>query len=77
MPVKISIIAHPNSKKPRIEKDLLDVVHVYVSAPPLEGRANKAILEALAKHYNVKKSEILLVSGEKSKQKTFEVTSSY
>jgi len=35
--MKLSIIAHPNSKNPRIEKDLLGATHVYVNAPPLEG----------------------------------------
>jgi uncharacterized protein YggU (UPF0235/DUF167 family) len=71
--VKISIIAHPNSKKPRIEKDLLDTLHVYVSEPPLEGKANNAIRESLADYFNVKKSAVLIVSGEKSKNKIFEV----
>jgi len=71
--MKVSIIAHPNSRKPRIEKDLLGALHVYVNAPPLEGKANKAILEALSKYFNVKKSNISFVSGTKSKIKTFEI----
>jgi len=71
--VKISVIAHPNSKKPRIEKDLLGVLHVYVNQPPLEGKANKAVIEALAKYFNVKKNQVLLLSGEKSKNKIFEI----
>lgn len=71
--MKISIIAHPNSKKPRIEKDLLDTLHVYVNQPPLEGKANNAIRESLASYFKVKKNEVLLISGEKSKKKVFEV----
>lgn len=71
--MKISIIAHPNSKKPRIEKDLLGTLHVYVNQPPLEGKANNAVREALAKYYNVKKSNVLLINGEKSKNKVFEI----
>lgn len=72
--MKIAVIAHPNSKKPRIEKDLLETLHVYVSEPPLEGKANNAIREALAKYFNVKKSSVMLISGEKSKNKLFEVS---
>lgn len=72
--MKVSIIAHPNSKKPRIEKDLLDTLHVYVNAPPLEGKANRVVTESLAKHFNVKKSSVTLISGAKSKTKTFEIT---
>ena len=33
--LKISVTVHPNSRKPRIEKDLFGALHVYVSAPPL------------------------------------------
>jgi uncharacterized protein YggU (UPF0235/DUF167 family) len=71
--VKILIIAHPNSKKPRIEKDLFDILHVYVSEPPLEGKANNAVRVALADYFKVKKSAVLIVSGKKSKNKTFEI----
>jgi uncharacterized protein len=74
--MKVSVIAHPNSKSPRIEKDLLGNLHVYVSAPPLEGKANMAVIEALSKHFNVKKGCVLLISGAKSKIKTFEILKS-
>ncbi len=71
--MKLVVIAHPNSKKPRVEKDLLDTLHVYVNEPPLDGKANKAVREALADYFTVKKSSVLLVSGEKSKHKAFEI----
>ena len=71
--MRISIIAHPNSKKSRIEKDLLGAIHVYINAPPLEGKANKAVVEALAKYFNVKTSYVLLISGAKSKTKILEI----
>lgn len=69
--MKISVIAHPNSKKPRVDKDLLNTFHVYVSEPPLEGKANKAVIEALAEYFHIKKSNVILLSGEKSKRKNF------
>lgn len=71
--MKVNIIAHPNAKKPRIEKDLLGTIHVYVHEPPLEGKANNAIREALTKYFKVKKSSVMLISGEKSKNKLFEI----
>ncbi|MDD4135663.1 MAG: DUF167 domain-containing protein [Candidatus Shapirobacteria bacterium] len=71
--MKVSVIVHPNSKKTRIEKDLMGMLHVYVNAPPLEGKANKAVVEALANFFKNKKNEIILVSGTKSKNKIFEV----
>lgn len=71
--MKISIIAHPNSKKPRIEKDLLGNLHVYVREPPIAGKANKAIIESLTEYFKVRKSDVIFVSGEKSKNKVFEI----
>ncbi|MGI5826784.1 MAG: DUF167 domain-containing protein [Patescibacteria group bacterium] len=71
--MKVNIIAHPNARKPRIEEDLLGTLHVYVSEPPLEGKANKAVVEALADHFKVKKNQVMLVSGKKSKNKVVEV----
>lgn len=71
--MKISVIVHPNSKKPRIEKDLLETLHVYVNEPPLEGKANKAVIEALAEHFQVKRGTVALLSGHKSKNKLFEI----
>jgi len=71
--MKYSVIVHPNAKNPRIEKDMLENLHLYVSQPPLDGKANKAVIKALAKHFGVRKNRIILVSGAKSKNKTFEV----
>lgn len=69
----VSIIAHPNAKRPRIEQDLLGTLHVYVNAPPLEGKANKAVVEALTEYFKVKKSAVTLLSGHKSKNKRLEI----
>ena len=72
--MKVSVIVHPNSKKERIEEDLLDNLHIYVNQPPLEGKANKATISALAKHFNVKIQDVNLISGNKSKYKIFDVS---
>jgi len=71
--MRVSVIAHPNAKKPRIEKDLLETLHIYVHEPPIEGKANNAVTEALAEYFHMKKGNVILVSGEKSKNKIFEI----
>ena len=71
--MKISVFVHPNSKKPRIEKDLLGSLHVYVNQPPLQDKANKAVVDALAKYFKTSKSKVVLIRGGKSKQKTFNI----
>jgi len=69
----IAVVVHPNAKKEKIEKDLLDTLHVYVHEPPLEGKANRAVCEALAAYFHTKKGNVLLIRGMKSKYKTFEI----
>lgn len=71
--MKVSVIVHPNSKRERIEKDLLGELHVYVNQPPLEGKANQAAILNLADYFKVSKSKITLISGAKSKYKVFEI----
>ena len=71
--MKIAVILHPNSKRERIEKDLLGDMHVYVGEPPLEGKANRATISALADYFKTAKSSIKLISGAKSKHKIIEV----
>lgn len=71
--MRVNVIAHVNAKKPRVEKDLLDTLHVYVNQPPLEGKANRAIIESLAHFFKVNKNNVILISGEKSKNKIFEI----
>lgn len=71
--MKIPVIVHPNAKRERIEKDLLETLHVYVNQPPLEGKANKATIEALADYFKTSKTNVCLISGAKSKYKIFEI----
>jgi hypothetical protein len=44
---------------------------IAVQAPPLEGRANAALIEFLAGTFGVPKSAAELVSGESSRSKVF------
>ena len=71
--MKLSVYVHPNSKKPRIIKNNLGNLEVYVSQKAVENQANLAVIEALAEYFKVKKSAIRLISGMKSKIKIFEV----
>lgn len=73
--MKLTVIVHPNAKRIRVEKDLLETLHVYVHEPPLEGKANRAVIDTLAEYLKIKRSNILLISGEKVKNKVFEIVS--
>ncbi len=50
-----------------------DTLKVRISAPPVKGKANKALINLLAKELGVKKSEIEILSGHTSRIKTIRV----
>ncbi len=45
-----------------------------LTAPPVEGAANKACREFLAEVLGVRRADVELVSGEKSREKRFRIT---
>jgi uncharacterized protein (TIGR00251 family) len=49
------------------------VLYLHLTAPPVEGLANKACVEFLAERLGVKRSSITLVSGEKSRDKVLQI----
>ena len=49
------------------------MLHVWVTAPAVEGAANQALIDAVARALGVRRSEVRLVSGERSRDKVFEV----
>lgn len=62
----------PNAKRNEVKKEG-ERIKVYLTAPPVEGKANKLLIEVLAGHFNCKKSQIKIIKGEKSRGKVIEV----
>jgi uncharacterized protein YggU (UPF0235/DUF167 family) len=47
--------------------------HVWVQEPPVDGKANEAAADALARLLKVSKSRVRLASGASSRSKVFEI----
>lgn len=69
----VTIVAHPNSRRPRVETDVDGKLHIYVNPPPLKGKANEVITKVLADHFKTKTLYVTLVRGNKSKIKVFRI----
>ena len=70
--LRIEVKVFPKSSREElVEKD--GVIKAYVKAAPQRGKANKALVELIAKEYNVKKSAVTIVAGLASRNKTVEV----
>ena len=63
----------PRASKNEIVEMQEDALKVRISAPPVKGKANRALIGFLAKQLGVKKSEIEIVSGHTSKTKTIQI----
>lgn len=50
-----------------------DALKIKISAPPVKGKANKALIDFLAEKLGVKRSEIEIVSGHMSRVKKIKV----
>ncbi|MBI4225239.1 MAG: DUF167 domain-containing protein [Candidatus Sungbacteria bacterium] len=72
--MRIFVAAKPGAKEERVEK--IDETHftVAVKEPPVQGKANRAIIKALAAYFNVPAWRVSIVSGHTSRQKVIEIT---
>jgi uncharacterized protein (TIGR00251 family) len=49
-------------------------LHVHVSAPPIEGKANQALVRFLAEVLGVRRAQVEIISGWKSRRKVVRIT---
>ena len=67
--VVLSVKAQPGSRKNEIRGIQDNALKVCVTQAPEKGKANKAIIELLAKSLGLRKSQLELLSGETAHQK--------
>jgi hypothetical protein len=65
--------------QPRSSKDQIVGLHngrlkIKISAPPVDGKANQALIEFIAKALGVSKSKVEIVKGHSSKLKTLKIS---
>ncbi len=64
--VQVRVISNARENKVKQETQRLKV---YLTAPPVEGKANRLLLKILAEYFNCRNSDLKIVRGEKSKDK--------
>ena len=63
----------PGSSRTAICGLLGGMLKIKISSPPEKGRANKCLLEFLAKQIGVKKTDVSIISGQSSQVKSVQV----
>ena len=67
--MRLDVKTIPGAKKNMI-KDDTDPVRIYLTAPAVDGKANKALVDFLSDYYKITKSNITIIRGLKSRHKT-------
>jgi hypothetical protein len=74
--VRIAIKVIPNGGQTAFVEFKDNIIKIRIQAPPDKGKANKALIDFLAKRWGVPKSAIAIVSGATSRLKHIEILTS-
>lgn len=66
-----NIRTNPNAKENKVIPG--DIIKVYTTVTPENGKANESVIKLLSKHFDVAKSKIKIIRGETSRNKVIEI----
>lgn len=68
--IEINVRIHPGAKKTAFNGIWDDKqLKINIQTPPVDGKANEALIVFLSKFFHIRKSAVLLLSGETSREK--------
>lgn len=68
--VALDVLVQPRASRPRLGPIHGDRVKLAVTAPPVDGEANAAVIEAVAKALAVGRAAVTITAGHSSRRKT-------
>lgn len=71
--LRLAVKLTPRSKTQGLAGVQGDRLLIRLAAPPVDGKANMALVAYLAKLLGIRKTQVLISSGEKSRQKILEL----
>ena len=72
--MRIFVKAKPGAKETRVKAQDATHFNIAVVEPAQDGKANRAIVKALAQHLDIAPSRITIISGVAARQKLVEIT---
>jgi uncharacterized protein (TIGR00251 family) len=72
--ITLKIHLHPRASRDEIVGLHGDALKVRITAPPLEGKANKALKRFIAKKLNLPSSQVEIIAGQHSREKLLQIT---
>lgn len=72
--VEISIYVQPGAKSAEVSGEHDGALKLRINAPPVDGKANAAVIAFLAECCGVSKSKVTLLSGDTNRRKRLRIT---
>lgn len=69
----LKIYLQPKSSKNEMVGPYRDGFKIKVTAPPIEGKANEALIQFLAREFGISSSCIEIIKGHRSREKTIKI----
>jgi uncharacterized protein (TIGR00251 family) len=67
--ITFAVKVHPRARKNAITGIVGNALKLALTAPPVEGRANQAVIEFFAELFAIPRSSVTIASGETSRNK--------
>src|SRR5207253_10236884 len=71
--ITFAVKVHPRARKNAITGTVGDALKLALTAPPVEGKANQAVIEFFADLFQIPRSSITIASGETSRNKVIRI----
>ena len=69
---RYTILVKPGSSQEKIVESAQGELIIYLRAKPHDGEANDALIKLLVKHFDVPKTTIKIIRGDKNRNKIIE-----
>ena len=71
--IVLDVLVSPRASREKLGPVVGDRLKVAVTAPPVDGEANAAVIELVAKAFGVPRSAVEVIAGAASRRKTIRV----
>ncbi|MEL7567789.1 MAG: DUF167 domain-containing protein [Dehalobacterium sp.] len=72
--VSFKVKVQPRASKNGLSGIIGDAVKLRITAPPVDGEANKGVIQYFARLFGVSQKEVVIISGLSSKTKIVEIS---
>lgn len=71
--MRLEVRVQPRASRNEIARDASGQIKLRLTAPPVDGEANRVAVKFLADRFGLSRSSVRLIRGESSKTKIFEL----